>query len=198
MRGEKFQVCPCRHGVCRWKGHQEKGRGYTDSWGGRRAGACADTGHRGMKALRGSGTIVGLMLVLLAAALLGALSAGASVVVARAEARQEADIAALSAASARLGLLPGRSPCEQAAYVLTLADSPTASARTSWRTSQSASSRVPAHGVSRGSSVQLVSCRVQGDDVLVTVRAGSGPFVALTQTASRAGPDDCVKADSAA
>lgn len=110
----------------------------------------------------GSGTVSGLMLVMLAAALLGALCAGASVVVGRAESRQEADLAALSAASARVGLLPGSSPCERAA------------ARTRF-----------------DPQVRVMSCSLQDSDVLVTVQTGSGPLARLTQMTSRAGPADC-------
>lgn len=133
---------------------------------------------------KGSGTVVGIMLMLLAAALLGALMTGSSLVIRRAEARQEADLAALSAASARAGLLPGSPPCGRAASVLAAArsrGSAPGTARAARDTDDPAVSGGP----------RLVSCRLDGQDAVVTVRVGSGPLSALTQTSARAGPADC-------
>lgn len=126
------------------------------------------------------------MLVLLAAALLGALMTGSSLVIRRSEARQEADLAALSAAGARAGLLPGSPPCGRAASVLALARS---SGSASGTHDGSASGTHTGPGTS-GMPV-LVSCRIEGQDAVVTVRVGSGPLSALTQTSARAGPDGC-------
>ncbi len=143
---------------------------------------------------KGSGTIVGTMLVLLAAALLGALMTGSSLVIRRSEARQEADLAALSAADARAGLLPGSPPCGRAASVLALAR-PSGSASATHDGSALGTPGGSASGTHTGPGTSdmpvLVSCRVEGQDAVVTVRVGSGPLSALTQTSARAGPDEC-------
>lgn len=123
---------------------------------------------------KGAGTIMGIMLVLLTATILGALAIGSSLVVRRSETRQEADLAALSAASSRLGLLPGRSPCEQAAFVLTLEAG-------------------PADSGASGNDARIVTCALQGQDVVVSVQADAGPFSSLTRMSSRAGPENCSK-----
>lgn len=205
---------------------------------------CAPTDHRSRHHLThhfsrpgpsrprsGSGTVVGVMLVLLAAALLGALMTGSSLVIRRAEARQEADLAALSAASARAGLLPGSPPCGRAASVLAAARPRGSASAASGYASTTASGSITRgsaavsangpttdvqgglipvaqhgpvpgapSGARSGSVVSaapwLVSCRLDGQDTVVTVRVGSGPLSALTQTSARAGPADCASRET--
>lgn len=133
--------------------------------------------HLLRRARRGSGTVMGIMLVFLTMALLGALVAGSSLVITREYARQEVDLAALSAANAYLGLIPGQKPCSEAEHVLRIG-----------------SPKKGEPGSTNKTELHLVSCQIDGSDVVVTVQAWSGPFAKLTRMTSRAGPDDCVEA----
>ena len=120
---------------------------------------------------RGSGTMLGVMLVLVTLVMLSSAAAVGNVIVVRARVRSAGDIVAVSAARS-----------------LQYAQSATSSNQRSY----GATACELAERVAAMNGITLISCTPQGGDVTVEVSGNTSvPFVRTVTSTSRAGPQEC-------
>ncbi|MBW3093033.1 flp pilus-assembly TadE/G-like family protein [Bifidobacterium sp. 82T10] len=121
----------------------------------------------------GSGTVAGVMLILLVAVMLSVVAAAGNLLVCQTRARSAADLAALSAAVAlRDGV---DDPCGVASTVVF-----------------SFAREFAGSGLGSGDAMRLDDCVIDGEDMQVIVAVATQvPFAPHVERSSRAGPVEC-------